>query len=272
MFTSGVLASILFISFVLQGIFSTLLLIATFFLALSVYSLNKVTDLEEDSVNLPDRARFVKKYRDYILFVTVESINIAVILAFFTNPSALIVILFVFCVSVFYSVEAGKLRLKNMLLFKSITIAGTITLGAVLLPLVVHANVALIVLLVAYFIFLTAFIDTVLTDVRDIEGDRKAGVRTIPVALGRNKTRNLLLLLNSTLVVWLVFSLFQAVFYPYIFVLILSVTYGYWGILRFTTASAKTKTSRLYDLLVAGKWMILALYATPFALGWLHIV
>jgi len=41
-----------------------------------------------------------------------------------------------------------------------------------------------------------------LLDVRDIEGDQKAGVRTIPVSLGVNKTRNLLLLLNSTLVPW----------------------------------------------------------------------
>jgi 4-hydroxybenzoate polyprenyltransferase len=109
-----------------------------------------------------------------------------------------------------------------------------------------------------------------LLDVRDIEGDQKAGVRTIPVSLGVNKTRNLLLLLNSTLVPWVAFSLFRGIFYPYIFVLILSVLYGYWLILRFTRARATT--SRLYYSYVTGEWIILALYATPFALGWPHIL
>jgi len=267
MFTGAVVVAILYISFLLQGILSSaLLLIATFFLGISVYSLNKVTDLEEDLVNLPDRARFVKKNRDYLLFTSLESINIAVVLAFLSNPSAIIVILLAFSVGVFYSIGMRRLRLKNILLLKNIMIAGTCTVAAALLPLAVHAGIPFIILMVAYYIFLKALINSVLFDVRDIEGDRKAGVRTIPLSLGRNKTRNLLLLLNSTLIVWVAVSLFQGLFYPYHIVLILSVLYGYWYILRFTRASAKP--SRLFDLLVDGEWMILALYATPFALGW----
>jgi 4-hydroxybenzoate polyprenyltransferase len=270
-FVSAVVVAILYVSFLLQDVvIGTLLLIATFFLGISVYSLNRLTDLEEDSVNLPDRGRFFKKNRDYLLFASLESINIAVVLAFFSNPSAIIIILFAFFIAFFYGVGTHRLRLKNILLLKNITIAGTMTTAAVLLPLVVHTNIPFIVLMVAYFIFLNIFIESVLHDVRDIEGDRKAGVRTIPASLGRNKTRNLLLLLNSTLVVWVAFSLFQNIFYPYIFVLILGVFYGYWSILRFTRASATT--SRPFYSLVTAKWMILALYATPFALGWPHIL
>jgi 4-hydroxybenzoate polyprenyltransferase len=270
-FVSAVVVAILYVSFLLQDVvIGTLLLIATFFLGISVYSLNRLTDLEEDSVNLPDRGRFFKKNRDYLLFASLESINIAVVLAFFSNPSAIIIILFAFFIAFFYGVGTHRLRLKNILLLKNITIAGTMTTAAVLLPLMVHTNIPFIVLMVAYFIFLNIFIESVLHDVRDIEGDRKAGVRTIPASLGRNKTRNLLLLLNSTLVVWVAFSLFQNIFYPYIFVLILGVFYGYWSILRFTRASATT--SRPFYSLVTAKWMILALYATPFALGWPHIL
>ena len=263
----AVMVAILYFSFLLQGIISSaLLLLATFFLAISVYSLNKVTDLEEDLVNLPDRARFVKRNRDYLLFASLESINIAVILVFFTNPSAILIILFPFYVGVLYSIGVRRLRLKNVLLLKNIMAAGTCTIAAVLLPVAVHAAIPFIVLMVAYFIFLKLFINSVLFDVRDIEGDMKAGVRTIPVSLGRKKTRNLLLILNSTLIVWVGFSLSQGLFYPYHFVLILSVLYGYWYILRFTRASAKM--SRLFDLFVDGEWIILALYALPFALGW----
>jgi 4-hydroxybenzoate polyprenyltransferase len=123
--------------------------------------------------------------------------------------------------------------------------------------------------MVAYFIFLKLFINSILFDVRDIEGDQKAGVRTIPAALGTRNTRTLLLFLNSTLVVWIAVSLVKGMFYPYFFVLILFVLYGYWEILRFTRANAKT--SRSFYSLVTAKWVILALYAIPFALGWLSL-
>ena len=161
------------------------------------------------------------------------------------------------------------MRIKNVKVLKNIMIAGAVTVGAALLPLAVHVSIPFVVLLVAYWFFLKVFIDSVVLDVRDIEGDQKAGVRTIPVSLGRNKTRNLLLLLNSTLIVWLAFSLYHGLFYPYLFALIFSVLYGYWFILRFTRTSATT--TGLFDLFVAGEWLILALYATPFALGWPHV-
>jgi 4-hydroxybenzoate polyprenyltransferase len=274
MFISACVVAILYMSLLLQGILSlssALLLIAAFLLAFSVYSLNRVTDIEEDSINMPDGGRFIKKNRDYLLFASLESINIAVVLAFFTYPSAIIIILLAFFVAFFYGLGTHRFRLKNILLLKSITVAGTMTITAVALSFAVYANSAFIVLTITYFIFLKIFIATVLLDVRDIEGDQKAGVRTIPVSLGVNKTRNLLLLLNSTLVPWVAFSLFRDMFYPYIFVLILGVLYGYWIILRFTRARAQT--SRLYyNSFITGEWIILALYATPFALGWPHIL
>jgi 4-hydroxybenzoate polyprenyltransferase len=272
-FLSAADIAILYFCFLLQGTLilgSVLLIMAAFLLACSVYSLNRLTDLEEDAINLPDGGRSIMKNRDYLLFASVESINIAVVLALFSYPSAIIVILFAFFVAAFYSLETRRFRLKNILFLKNITIAGMVTATAVLLTLAVQANISFVVLMITYYIFLKVMIGTVLLDVRDIEGDQKAGVRTLPVTLGRTKTRNLLLLLNSTLVLWVAFSLFQGIFYPYIFVLIFGVLFGYWSILRFTRAGAET--SRFYYSLIGAEWMILALYATPFALGWPHLV
>jgi 4-hydroxybenzoate polyprenyltransferase len=145
-------------------------------------------------------------------------------------------------------------------------VAGAITIGAVLLPLFVHVSNLLVIVLVAYFVFLKAFINTVLLDVRDIEGDRKAGTRTIPIYLGRQKTRNFLLLLNSTLIVWIGYSFFEGLFYPYHIVLVVSLLYAYWYILRFTRANGDT--NKYEDFLVDGETILLALYALPFFLGW----
>jgi 4-hydroxybenzoate polyprenyltransferase len=266
-FTAVTFVALLYISFVLEGTsISYLLLAATFFLGVSVYSLNKVTDLNEDSINSPDRFRFAKKYRNYLLLASIESINIAVVFAFFSDPYAVLLILGIFYAGALYSLGVSKLRVKKTLVGKNLMVAGAITIGAVLLPVVVHFSNLLIVVLVAYFVFLKAFINTVLLDVRDIEGDRKAGARTIPLYLGRQKTRNLLLLLNSTLIVWIGFSFFEGLFFPYHIVLVLSLLYAYWYILRFTRANGDT--NKYEDFLVDGETILLALYVLPFFLGW----
>jgi 4-hydroxybenzoate polyprenyltransferase len=266
-FTAVVLTAILYLSFVLQSTASSyLLLAATFFLGVSVYSLNKVTDVKEDSINQPDRTRFVEKYRKYLLFASIESINIAIVLAFFSNPYAILIMILPFYAGVIYSVGVHKSRTKDVLFMKNLTVAGAVTIGAVLLPLVVHVGNLLIIALVAYFIFLKVFINTVIYDVRDMEGDKKVGARTIPIYFGREKTRNLLLLLNSTLIVWIGFSLFKGLFYPYHIVLVVSLLYAYWYILRYTRANVEK--SKYEDLLVDGEWILLALYAIPFVLGW----
>lgn len=266
-FTAVTLVGLLYVSFLLQGTsISYLLLAATFFLGVAVYSLNKVTDFNEDSVNSPDRFRFAKKYRIYLLFLSLESITIAVVFAFFSDPYAILLILGIFYAGVFYSVGVSKRRIKKALVAKNFMVAGAITIGVVLLPLFVHVSNLLIIVLVAYFVFLKAFINTVLLDVRDIEGDRKAGARTIPIYLGRQKTRNFLLLLNSTLIVWIGFSFLEGLFYPYHIVLVVSLLYAYWYILRFTRANGDT--NKYEDFLVDGETILLALYALPFFLGW----
>jgi 4-hydroxybenzoate polyprenyltransferase len=266
-FTAATLVGLLYFSFLLQGTsISYLLLAATFFLGVSVYTLNKVTDFEEDSINLPDRFRFAKKYRNYLLFISIESINIAIVFAFFANPYAILLILVPFYAGAFYSVGVRKLRAKHALFVKNLLIAGAITFGAVLLPLVIHVSSLFIIGLVACFIFLKIFINTVLLDVRDMEGDQKAGGRTIPLYLGRQKTRNLLLLLNSLIIVWIGFSFFLGLFHPYQIVLVISLLYGYWYILRYTRENAET--NKYEDMLVDGENILLALYAIPFFLGW----
>jgi 4-hydroxybenzoate polyprenyltransferase len=266
-FTAAVLTAILFFSFLLQGVnHEYLLLAATFFLGVSVYTLNKVTDVKEDSINLPDRTRFVKNHRTSLLIASLESLNIALVLAFFSNPYAILLFLFVFYMGVFYSVGVNKTRTKDVLFMKNLTIASAVTIGAVLLPLLIRVVNLLIIALVAYFIFLKVFINTVLFDVRDMEGDQKTGARSIPIYLGREKTRNLLLLLNSTLIVWIGFSVFNGLFYPYHIVLVISLLYAYWYILRFTRENAEK--SKVVDLLVDGEWILIALYALPFVLGW----
>ncbi len=257
--------SILYVSSLLLNIFNAPLLLACFFLTLCTYNLNRLTDFDEDSINAPEVADYTEKHHARVLLTVVGSGGAALLFASFSDLSAVFVVLVAICAGCLYSVRIFGFRLKDVLVVKNVTIAGTSVICAAFLPLAVHFSSYIAISLIAYFVFLKVFINTVLFDVRDIEGDRLAGAATIPVSLGRQKTRNVLLALNSTLLPWVALAIFQGLFYKYIMVLAASVAYGYWYIVHLCRDGAKVRKS--VDLLVDGEWVMIALVVSAIALG-----
>lgn len=249
--------TILYVSCLLLNTFNALLLFACFFLTVSTYNLNRLTDLDEDSINTPDRANYTKQHHTRVLLTVVGSAGAALLLASFCDLSAVFVIFLGICASCLYSVRILGFRLKDVLVLKNVTIAGTCVICAAALPLAVHVSSYIAISLIAYFVFIKVFINTVLFDVRDVEGDRIAGAVTIPVSLGRQKTRGLLLGLNSTLLPWVALSIVQGLWYKFIAILAASVVYGYWYIFRLCSNGATIRKS--VDLLVDGEWVLIAI-------------
>jgi 4-hydroxybenzoate polyprenyltransferase len=244
--------------------------LASFLLIFVVYSVNKLTDVKEDSINLPERTGFVKKNKYYIIVASIVSYSSALLLCCVRNPFAILVVLFPLCIGLIYSVRMANFRLKDVLCMKNIVVALSFAVGSTFFPLIVHPRTFKISFLVFYFIFLKVFISTVLFDVRDAAGDRMSAVRTIPVLFSVNKTKKLLLLLNSTLVVWLTFSYFQGFFHRYLLVLGFTIFYGYWYILRFCRQDVKKV--KFFDLLVDGESIPIAILATLFALSYIPVI
>lgn len=75
------------------------------------------------------------------------------------------------------------------------------------------SSVLIVSIVLCFFVFVRFFVNVVLFDLRGIEGDVASGIITIPAYVGRNKTKNLLLLVNSTLVIWLAYSYMQGLFH-----------------------------------------------------------
>jgi len=98
------------------------------------------------------------------------------------------------------------------------------------------------------------FINTVLFDVRDVVGDALNDVKTIPVVIGIKKTRRFLLILQSSLLVWL--ALFLDSFSRYYVILIISMIYGYLYIIYFCCENEHNGVLR--DVLVDGEWIIMS--------------
>ncbi len=271
-FAGTTLACLLYVSFSLQGFFNVQAVLAVFFLAVAIYNLNKLTDVHEDTVNVPERARFVKRYYNYIAASIVGFFCAAVVCAFLCNPYAILVITFGFFIGALYSVQMFGARLKELLLVKNVTIAATCTVGAVLVPFAVHESSIIVLSLIAYFVFFKALINTLLFDVRDLRGDQFSGTITVPISLGLNKTKGLLLALNSTLIPWLLISSLQGLFQKFIFLITCSTVYGYGCILHFCKKDVKPRKS--VDLLVEGEWIVFALLvllvASPIATSFVY--
>ena len=85
----------LYISFLLFGVaLKPILLCAMFLVVYSVYSLNRVTDREEDAVNAPERSIFVDGNERFLLAAAAVSYIAALVLGWLESPFAALILLF----------------------------------------------------------------------------------------------------------------------------------------------------------------------------------
>ncbi len=252
---------LLYISFLMLGLaLKPILLCAMFLVVYSVYSLNRLTDQEEDAVNMPTRSAFVQGNERVLLTLAVVSYIVALFLGWVENPFAALILLVPFMSGILYSADVfsviGIPRLKDIFLVKSLIVAFSWAICITFLPaLYLHGDLTKLWFIFPFF-FIKIIINTILFDIRDVVGDTLNGINTIPVVIGVARTRQLLLILQSLLVVLLV--LFLDLFSKYYVILILSMTYGYLYILHFCGESNHNGTS--WDLLLDGEWIITSVW------------
>lgn len=245
-----------FFSFSLYGTSESYPLILTTFLVIySVYGLNKITDIKEDQLNVPERSNLVLKNQKLFKYSSGTTYFLAVIIGCIYGWKVLLIILFPLMAGIMYSIEIHPRipRLKDIFPVKSIIVALSWTVGNTFLPIVDGKMNFLLMAFIFYFFFTKSFINTILFDLMDIGGDKKIGTKTIPVVMGPSKTIALLLALNSTLSILILISItygfFQSLLIPLIFCLI----YGYAYIIYFY----KAKNRLRMEIFVDGEWIIL---------------
>lgn len=259
----------LYFSFLLFSTLPNLNILLSFsFTVYSIYGLNKLTDIEEDAVNNPERAKIIAKICTLFKFSLAVSFILSLILGFSVNVLALPALLFPLFMGVIYSIGISSHipRLKDITGVKNLIIALSWGVPLALLPAIDQSMKQFIVILIIFYIFfIKSLINSILFDIRDIEGDRISGVKTIPIFLGINKTKRLLLILNSTLIPLIIFS--YGYFYKYFFVLVFIIVYGYWYILYFCQEGLLIGKS--LDLFVDGEFIPISVLALIFS-GELH--
>lgn len=259
LFVAAALFAVVFFTFLSLQIQPHLpLFFASFLVTFSVYTVNKVTDKEEDAVNNPKRASLVENRDGLLVALSAVAYAVALLIGAWTGePLAIIFLLVPLLVAIVYSIRLSPSlpRVKDVFVAKSAAVTISLVTSTSLFAYLFFRNMYLI-LFWAFFLSIKLFINTTLFDVRDVDGDRQTGVDTVPAVLGIRRTRHLLLFLNTLLLPWVAAALFFRVLLAAMPLVLFCIGYGYWYILRFCQPGREYSLS--YDLVVDGEWMLLS--------------
>lgn len=170
-----------------------------------VYTFAKTVclDPEADRVNDPDRTAFLLRWRRPLIASAVGGWLAGLVVALGHGVEAAGLFAFPMASAVLYDVKllpAGwrYRRLKDITGVKSLVVALTWAVLGVLLPArLVGAEAGPGVALLLLWNGLIFFVNTVYFDLGDMRGDRLEGTVTLPLALGFQRTRRLLGVLNG---------------------------------------------------------------------------
>lgn len=236
------------------------LLLATFLVVFAVYCMNNLTDKEEDEVNSPDKADFVLRNEKILGFAVAASYLTSIILGLLESIFAVFILLFPLFAGIIYSISISPKipRLKDIVAVKNIIIALSWAVGTTFLPWTASNETSILFIIsIFYFFFVKSFVNSVVCDIRDIEGDRENNIITIPVEIGKLKTKKLLLALTFSIMPIISILLIYGLHIGYFITMAFSMINSYWHI---NYVCNNSSISKYMSLLVHGEWFfVLAL-------------
>jgi geranylgeranylglycerol-phosphate geranylgeranyltransferase len=185
----------------------------TFLIAVGMYILNDLIDVDLDKVNSKNRpipsGRVSKKQAKSFVILT-NGIAIALLIATF-NPVSMLLVIPMMLIGIAYS--APKIALMNRFLIKNISIASFYMLGAVLGMTSSYGidfvdNDPIVPLHIIAIFGIMIFAGSILNDLGDIPGDKAAGRRTVPIVFGKGNTVKMLviLLVSMPSISWILYG------------------------------------------------------------------
>jgi geranylgeranylglycerol-phosphate geranylgeranyltransferase len=185
----------------------------SFLITVGMFVLNDLVDADLDRANgkkRPIPSGLVSKRQAWIFII---STNVAALLlsAITFNPLSILTVALMLAIGIMYS--APKIALMERFVAKTVTIAIYYCLCAMLgitsygLDLVLDNPVILIHTLSMLAIMI--FISSTLNDLGDVDGDRAAGRRTVPIVIGKDNTIKLSMILATCMlpVTWTLYGL-----------------------------------------------------------------
>ena len=197
-------------SAILLGVTVTpLLLVMAYLFSYGAYMMNRSAELDQDVTSHPERTAIMSGRRRHLPLISGGCFMLGYALALTVNIVFFVALLAPLLLSLLYSVGSKKLvglfgvsKLKDKLLVKNMVVS----LGWSLIPVMVgfyYLKFELVLLFVGLYIFLRGMGSTMFFDIRDVEGDRKQGIRTVPITYGASSTYRVIAVLDAVGLVYL---------------------------------------------------------------------
>lgn len=233
----------------------------------SLYAINRRTDIKEDETTHKDRSEFIKKYGRYVFKAGLISYPLAFLIALSINMITALTTLIPLILGLLYSVrwipqkaekKIGFRRLKDVFIIKNLTIAFTWSFSLVVM-IITYVSMNLFsydIIFIFIFFFMRVFINTVMFDLRDAEGDKMEGMKTIPIFLGKEKTKMLLYILNLFLALIIFYYAGIGIINPIMYIINLSAIYSIFYIYIFD--KNYINKDFLCDVIIDGEFIFIA--------------
>lgn len=166
------------------------IIISMFFAFQSAVTLNDVFDVQSDKISNPNRPLIRKQLtKTEMKYLSLFYMSISLLLAISINPSTFALILCSLTLSLIYSVP--PIRLKRFFPVSSFILA-LAALISILLGYSIFVNWNGLLSFPRAIVFFVLIIFTLAVNIKDIKdssGDKKTGVKTLPVLIGNHKSR-----------------------------------------------------------------------------------
>ncbi|MGR7813824.1 geranylgeranylglycerol-phosphate geranylgeranyltransferase [Lacinutrix undariae] len=186
-----------------------ILVLASVFIAAAGNIINDIYDVDIDNINKPNTVIVGKKISEanaYNLYIALNIIGVALgfYLATAIGQSKFFIIFVIISALLYvYSTSLKQIPLAGNIII-SILVGLTVLIVGVfdLIPAVTQANKTTqltflkIIFDYSLFAFLINLIREIIKDIEDIDGDHKAGIKTLPIVLGRERAKKIVFALS----------------------------------------------------------------------------
>lgn len=182
----------------------------------SLYILNNLMNRESIEFNEPRKAKFYEKHHNIFLGLGISGTIFSVGFAFFVSMPVFFCLLFSAIFGVVYGLKIIPKSLSDIIGYNSLAqIPGTKEIFAsiawavctVLIIFLGNKGESVHTLAVTFvFTLALSFIRGVFLDIKDIQGDKLIGKETIPIAIGKKRTKILLVFISIFIAALLIIS------------------------------------------------------------------
>jgi len=199
-----------------------LLVVATLAITAAGYVINDIYDQEIDRINKPNSriiGNKISEKKAHTLFMVLNVIGVGIGFYLANSIQRPVFVGFFILISILLYLYASSF--KRIIVVGNLLIALLVAMSLLIVPIfdllpaitwqnqVVQTRTFLLILDFAIFAFGINWIREIVKDLVDIDGDKKGGINTLPIAIGRNRTLKIILVLTFLLLCGIVYYMYE---------------------------------------------------------------